>query len=89
MPSKSSIPRKGDYSYERSGAAADRAENSFMSAAAQRQSALLDESLSELERAGRLVDDLLVLARRQGDAPPVDEVDLDDVAALLTGQIAA
>ncbi|MEM9464544.1 MAG: HAMP domain-containing sensor histidine kinase [Actinomycetota bacterium] len=40
---------------------------------------LLDESIRELDRAGRLVDDLLVLARRQGDAAPSAEVDLDDV----------
>lgn len=48
--------------------------------AAGRESALLDESLNELDRAARLVDDLLVLARRQADAVPKDEVDLDDVA---------
>ncbi|MEM9204139.1 MAG: ATP-binding protein [Actinomycetota bacterium] len=47
--------------------------------AAGRDSPLLDESLVELDRAARLVDDLLVLARRQGDAPPTSEVDLDDV----------
>ena len=40
---------------------------------------LLTQSLAELDRAGRLVDDLLVLARRQGDAAPSGEVDLDDV----------
>ena len=40
---------------------------------------LLTQSLTELDRAGRLVDDLLVLARRQGDAAPSGEVDLDDV----------
>lgn len=47
--------------------------------AAGRASPLLDESIAELDRAGRLVDDLLVLARRQGDAVPSSEADLDDV----------
>ena len=47
--------------------------------AAGRESALLDESLTELDRAARLVDDLLVLARRQADPAPKAEVDLDDV----------
>ena len=53
--------------------------------AAGRDSALLDESIAELDRAARLVDDLLVLARRQGDAPPAGEVDLDDVARTAVG----
>ncbi|MEM8706355.1 MAG: ATP-binding protein [Actinomycetota bacterium] len=47
--------------------------------ASSRESALLDGSLDELDRAARLVDDLLVLARRQADAAPRTEVDLDDV----------
>lgn len=40
---------------------------------------LLDDSVRELNRAARLVDDLLVLARRDGAARPHRDVDLDDV----------
>ncbi|MCP5026592.1 MAG: HAMP domain-containing histidine kinase [Actinomycetia bacterium] len=50
-----------------------------------RDSALLDESVAELDRAARLVDDLLVLARRQGDASPNEEIDLDDVVRTALG----
>ncbi len=42
---------------------------------------ILDDALGELDRAGRLIDDLLVLARRQGSvAARLGDVDLDDLA---------
>ncbi len=42
---------------------------------------ILDEALVELDRAGRLIDDLLVLARRQGTvAASFGDVDIDDLA---------
>ena len=46
----------------------------------QGQPELLDDSISELDRAGRLIDDLLLLARRQGEVTRRIDVDLDDVA---------
>ena len=52
---------------------------------ARRDSALLDESVAELDRAARLVDDLLVLARRQGDVSPKGEVDFDDIVRTAVG----
>lgn len=55
--------------------------------AAGRDSPLLDESVAELDRAARLVDDLLVLARRQGHAPPGGDVDLDDVVRTSLGSL--
>ena len=42
-------------------------------------SGLLDESVQEVDRAGRLIDDLLTLARRNGAPPKRSDVDLDDV----------
>ena len=41
---------------------------------------LLQESISELDRASQLVDDLLFLARNEGTSPAKSEVDLDDIA---------
>lgn len=46
---------------------------------ARSQSGLLDDSVLELDRAGRLIDDLLTLARRNGAPPQRSDVDLDDV----------
>ena len=40
---------------------------------------LLTDAVFELDRAGRLIDDLLVLARRQSGPRPRQEVDLDDI----------
>ncbi len=48
-------------------------------------SGLLDDSMVELDRAGRLIDDLLTLARRSGAPPQRSDVDLDDVV----GQVVA
>ncbi len=42
-------------------------------------SGLIEDSISELDRAGRLVDDLLTLARQEGRSRVRNEVDLDDV----------
>ncbi len=42
-------------------------------------SGLIGDSLIELDRASRLIDDLLVIARRQGVAAPRSDVDLDDI----------
>lgn len=42
---------------------------------------LIDDSIVELDRAGRLVDDLLTLARRQSQERPRRDVDVDDVVA--------
>ncbi len=42
-------------------------------------SPLLASSLDELDRAGRLIDDLLVLARHQGTVMTAVDVDLDDI----------
>ncbi len=42
---------------------------------------ILDDALVELDRAGRLIDDLLVLARQQGSGPATfGDVDVDDLA---------
>ena len=47
-----------------------------------RPGGILDDTLVELDRAGRLVDDLLLLARRQGSGSAVvGDVDLDDLVA--------
>jgi len=47
-----------------------------------RPGGILDDTLVELDRAGRLVDDLLLLARRRGPGSVVvSDVDLDDLAA--------
>ena len=48
--------------------------------ASRSESGLIEDSLGELDRASRLIDDLLTLARRQGRPAPRSEVDLDDVA---------
>jgi signal transduction histidine kinase len=40
---------------------------------------ILDDSVRELDRAGRMMDDLLVLARRQGQPLPLSELDIDDI----------
>lgn len=40
---------------------------------------LLTDALGELDRAGRMIDDLLVLARRQTGPRVLQEVDLDDI----------
>ncbi|MEM9610854.1 MAG: HAMP domain-containing sensor histidine kinase [Actinomycetota bacterium] len=48
-------------------------------------SGLLDDSIAELDRAGRLIDDLLALARRQGREQPRTDIDLDDVVARQIG----
>ncbi len=43
---------------------------------------ILDDALVELDRAGRLINDLLILARRQGSgAVSLSDVDLDDLAS--------
>ena len=42
-------------------------------------SSLIGDSLTELDRASRLIDDLLVIARRQGVAATKHDVDLDDI----------
>lgn len=47
---------------------------------AKKPNSLLDDSIAELDRAARLVDDLLVLARRQSGPTQHADVDLDDVA---------
>ena len=47
---------------------------------------LIDRSIAELDRANRLVDDLLTLARRQGRSVALVDVDLDDV---VRAQLAA
>lgn len=44
------------------------------------QHQLLDDSITELDRAGRLIDDLLLLARRRSGVTRRIDVDLDDVA---------
>jgi signal transduction histidine kinase len=49
---------------------------------------LLDDSARELERASRLIDDLLVLARRQGRGRRIVDVDLDDVVREQIGMVA-
>jgi signal transduction histidine kinase len=43
--------------------------------------ALIEDSIRELDRASRLIDDLLVLARRQAGALVVEDVDLDDIVS--------
>lgn len=43
---------------------------------------LVVDSIAELDRAGRLVDDLLLLARRQGRPTRAVDVDVDDVARI-------
>lgn len=48
--------------------------------ASRSEGGLIEDSLGELGRASRLIDDLLTLARRQGRPAPRSEVDLDDVA---------
>lgn len=48
---------------------------------------LLDDSITELDRASRLVDDLLVLARRQSGARQRIDVDLDDIARTAVGHL--
>ncbi len=50
---------------------------------------LLDESVRELDRAARLVDDLLVLARRDGATRAHRDVDLDDVVRSAVNQAAS
>lgn len=40
---------------------------------------LLGQALDELDRANRLIDDLLILAKRQQVAPRREDVDLDDL----------
>ena len=50
---------------------------------AKQPNSLLDDSVAELDRAARLVDDLLVLARRQSGTTQHTDVDLDDVNAIL------
>lgn len=47
---------------------------------AKQPNSLLDDSVAELDRAARLVDDLLVLARRQSGTTQHADVDLDDLA---------
>lgn len=42
---------------------------------------MIEDSVRELDRAARLIDDLLVLAQRQGKTPRHGDVDLDDVVA--------
>ncbi len=50
---------------------------------------LLDDSVNELERASRLIDDLLVLAKRQGGAPARADVDLDDLVRAAVNMVEA
>ncbi len=50
-------------------------------------SGLLDDSVSELDRASRLVDDLLLLARREGATRKLVEVDLDDLVRSAIGAL--
>ena len=50
---------------------------------------LLDDSVAELDRASRLVDDLLVLARRQSGATQRIDVDLDDIARTAVNHLRA
>lgn len=50
---------------------------------------LLDDSITELDRASRLVDDLLVLARRQSGARQRIDVDLDDIARTAVDHLRA
>lgn len=50
---------------------------------------LLDDSVTELDRASRLVDDLLVLARRQSGATQRIDVDLDDLARTAVSHLRA
>ena len=50
---------------------------------------LLDDSIVELDRASRLVDDLLVLARRRSGASPATDVDLDDVVRTAVSHLRA
>lgn len=40
---------------------------------------IIDDSVRELDRASNLIDDLLLLARHQGEAPKLGDVDLDDI----------
>lgn len=40
---------------------------------------ILDDSVRELDRASRMMDDLLTLARRQGRPPRLGELDVDDI----------
>lgn len=55
--------------------------------AAKTSDTLLSESIAELDRASRLVDDLLVLARRQGKPSVLEDVDLDDLARTALGAL--
>ena len=50
---------------------------------------LLDDSVNELDRASRLIDDLLVLAKRQGGAPARTDVDLDDLVRAAVNMVEA
>lgn len=54
---------------------------------AKQPSGLLDASITELDRAARLVDDLLVLARRQSGTSRRVDVDLDDIARAATANL--
>ncbi|MFA9564186.1 MAG: ATP-binding protein [Acidimicrobiales bacterium] len=47
--------------------------------AARNPAGILEDSVQELDRAGKMMDDLLVLARRQGRPPRRSEVDVDDI----------
>lgn len=49
---------------------------------------ILDDSVLELDRAGRMMDDLLVLARRQGQPPAMSELDIDDIVSTELSVIA-
>jgi len=50
---------------------------------------ILEDALVELDRAGRLVDDLLVLARRRGsNTTTFTDVDLDDLVGAEVGSAA-
>ena len=53
--------------------------------AANHSSDLLAGSLNELDRASRLVDDLLLLARHQGSTTIRADVDLDDIVRSVVG----